>query len=174
MIGVVTGREIKRNRDGARNVMLLQVEIADADDIQAAELIPASGEDYNPPNGARVFLVEAGAAYKIAVACDDGVVPDTAEGEKRIYAISGGAATAMLRLLPDGTARLNEGAGTAVEFSRLKTAFDQLKADFDAHVHPAGLLLDSVAGPCTGTTAAILVGSTADIDNAESPTVELP
>lgn len=174
MIGVKKNSEVKKNRDGSHDVRMLVCEMADADDVQSVEIMAQGGVDFHPPADSRMLIIEVGPAFKIAIACDDGLDPSVDEGEYRIYGIAGGAIVSDVHCKNDGTVAVNLGGGTAVEFKRLKTAFDQLKADFDNHVHPAGLLLDSTAAPCTGTTAAILVGSTADIDPAESATVLIP
>jgi hypothetical protein len=94
---------------------------------------------------------------------------------------AGGAPAAIVHCREDGQLVLNNGGGTAVEFARLKIAFDQLKADFDA-------LVDFINGapgighthtcPAGGgmTTAMTGTGShtSADIDPSESPTIEVP
>lgn len=75
--------------------------------------------------------------------------------------------------------QINDGSGTAIEFARLKTAFDQLKADHDAlvvkynaHIHP---------GVVTGEDVTLVIvpphvelPSTADMTAAESSTVKIP
>jgi len=174
---IVKNRELKKNRDGSGNVLLIQAEVSDPDDLQSVELVTGSGEDYNPPNGSKLVVIELGNAYKVAVACDDGIEPAAAIGERRLYSISGGAVAAVIWLKADGTVELNGGGGTAVEYSRLKTAFDQLKSDFDtlvgvfnAHVHPG--VTAGVAS--TGSTATPGSTSSADMSPAESDTVTLP
>jgi hypothetical protein len=178
-IGTVTGTEIRKNRDGTQNTVMLQVEMDDADDVQSVELMPHAGMDYRPRSGTKVFIVESGAAYKLAIASKDAIEPSSAVGEQKVYSVdAGGLVAAIVHWMEDGQLVLNMGAGTAVEFKRLKTAFDQLKSDFDNHVHLAGLplgsVVDSIAGPCTGTTAPPSAASIADIDPAESPTVNVP
>jgi hypothetical protein len=176
MIAVVTGSEIKKNRDGTRNVLMLQCTLNDADDVQSVELFFHAGEEFRPPVGTRLYLEEVGAAYKVAVAADDGIVPTVNEGERMIYSIVGGAPSAVAYFRDDGVVELNGGGGTAVEFARLKIAFDQLKADFDnfvekiynIHNHPT-----APAGPVS-IPSALGSASTADIDPAESDTVKLP
>ena len=76
-----------------------------------------------------------------------------------------------------GNVVLNDGTGTAVEFARLQTAFNQLKADFDAlvtkyntHVHPGV----TAGGASTAVTLNIGVPSIADMTPAESATVVIP
>jgi hypothetical protein len=175
--GVVKGRELKKNRDGVRNVLVIQAEVSDPDDLQSVELVTQAGEDYNPPDDSRIIIADLGPGFKVSVACDDGIEPSASVGERRLYSISGGAVAAIIHLLADGTVELNGGGGTAVEFARLKTAFDQLKSDFDTlvgiyngHVHPGV----TAGAASTGTTPAAGSTSTANIDPAESDTVTLP
>lgn len=133
--GKVTGREIKKNRDGTKNVLLLQVEITDPDDIQTVEYMTPSGEDANPPNGSDVAIVSVGNAYKIAITADNGVEPVMAPGEKRLYSTStSGDVAADLKFLTDGVAELNGNGDFAVRFLKLKEAFDQLKNDYNTHI----------------------------------------
>lgn len=179
-IGKVKNRAIKKNRDGSKNVLIIQTEVSDPDDLQSVELVTQAGEDYNPPDDSKLIVVELGPGFKVAVACDDGIEPSAAEGERRLYSISGGSVAAIIHLKADGQIVLNGGAGTAVEYSRLKTAFDQLKSDFDAlvtfingvpgvgHVHT-----DSVGGFTTAMSGTAST-TTADMTPAESDTVNVP
>jgi hypothetical protein len=88
----------------------------------------------------------------------------------------GGTSRIYLRSTSD-LCQINDGNGTAVEFSRLKTAFDQLKSDFDglvtifnAHVHPGV----TAGAASTLITATPDTPSTANINPAESSTVQIP
>lgn len=187
MIAVVKSTEIRKNRDGDHDVLMITAEIGDTDDVQSIELACAMGEDFNPPAGTRLILQETGSAYKVAVAGDDGIAPTTNVGERKIYSISGGAVSAVAYFKADGTLQLNNGSGTAVEFARLKKAFNQLKSDFDMHTHSYGPLMDSLGvgvkalspvpiplPPEFALTTATTTASSADIDPAESKTVKLP
>jgi hypothetical protein len=71
--------------------------------------------------------------------------------------------------------QINNGTGTAVEFARLKTAFDLLKADFNIFVgtYNSHTHTDPVAG-VTGPPVPTGSGSTADMSGSESPTVKVP
>jgi hypothetical protein len=79
---------------------------------------------------------------------------------------------------PLGNCVINNGLETAVAFSRMKIAFDQLKADFNSfvtvkyntHVHPGV----TSGGASTSPTLSTGTASTADMSGAESPTVLLP
>jgi len=70
------------------------------------------------------------------------------------------------------------GGDNMVRFNELKTAFDQLKSDFDNHVHTNAStgfsLVDSLAGAVSGSTGSPTVASTADIDPAKIEEIEVP
>jgi len=143
MLGRVVNRSITTNKDGNKNVLLLEVEITDPDDVQSIELFRQSGEDYNPPNDSRVIVLDLGDAYKVAVACDDGFEPEVDPGERELYAIdSSGDKSTFVKFNSDGTLNLNGLNDTAVRFSDLKivldeivSAFNSLVANFNSHVH---------------------------------------
>jgi hypothetical protein len=183
MIGEIKSSEVRKNKDGETDVLMLTTELADPDDLQSIQLVTQSGEDYHPKEGSKIIIVTIGESFKVAIACDDGIVPTVDEGERRMYSIdSGGSVAAVIYLKSDGTVEINNGGGTAVEFSRLKTAFDQLKSDFDdlvskynAHIHATTAVTGGggpvgVIAPTTSTDSP----TTADIDPAESNTVTLP
>lgn len=169
-IGTVTGTEIRKNRDGTQNTVMLQVEMDDADDVQSVELMPHAGMDYRPRSGTKVFIVESGAAYKLAIASKDAIEPSSAVGEQKMYSVdAGGLVAAIIHWMEDGQLVLNMGSGTAVEFARLKVEFEKLQNAWDAFATayvPGGPL--AVGTPPTASTS----GSA--IDNAESPTVNVP
>lgn len=112
------------------------------------------------------------------------------EGEYRIYSIDeNGAQATYLWLKADGTIELGGNADTAVKYSELETAFNQLKADHDALVDAVNANSQDLAtfasqyipgGPTVvGLPATFIYGdqqesaSTADITPAEAPNVKL-
>jgi hypothetical protein len=171
MIGVVKGSEIRRNRDGARDVLVLRVQCGDVDDVQSVEMMCAMGDDFHPPVGTRVEITAIGSAYKIAVAGDDGIVPTTASGERKIYSIAGGVPSSWVHFRTNGSMELNGSADWVVAYTDMKQAFDQLKSDFDNHIHITTATVD--AGPA-GTVAKIATPSTADMTAAKVSTVKVP
>ena len=161
MIGTVRGREIKPNRNGDHDVILLQVEISGPDDVQTVELMTHAGDESSPPDGAQVVLLGAGSAWLIAIAADDLITPGIAEGERRVYSQDAGARKATIYWRTDGQLELNGTGDHAVRFAALETAFNQLKADFNAH-----------GGHFSGEIPP--VASTADISGAKVNTIEVP
>ncbi len=112
--GIVTGKRIGKNKDGTKEVLLLQVEMADPEDIQTVELMSQTGENSNPPVGSRVLVVGAGPAFKLAIASDDSIVSATADGEKIIYSTSadGKTVASSVYLKNDGTIIAKNGTVT--------------------------------------------------------------
>ncbi len=181
--GVIVGIEKGENRDGENNRLLLSVEISDPDDVQIVELILPFGLDTHPPVGSKVFLDDAGEAYKVAFSVDDGIDPNTEEGESIVYSVSEGVVVARtyykndgdieiesigggtVNLRNSGTVEINGDSDFMVRFSALRTAFNQLKSDFDTHVH---------SGVVTGgnNTAVPTAVSAADIDPAKIDNVK--
>lgn len=72
--------------------------------------------------------------------------------------------TANVKVKTDGNVVVNNGVGTALEFARMKAAFDTFINDFDLHTHPAP----------GGATSPPATPATADMTAAESPTVKVP
>lgn len=173
--GIVTGREFKKNRDGENDRLLLQVQITDADDIHTVEYMSPSGEDSNPPDGAKVLIVDAGRAYKIAIAVDDNIQPSMQEGEKKLYSISDGDIAAFINFLQSGIVEINGNSDFAVRYNELEAGFNQLKSDFNSfvttynsHNHPTAPDGPVSSPSATGSSSA------ADISAAKVDEVKLP
>ena len=165
-LGTITGQEIKENRNGGIDVRLLQVEMSNGSDIQTVQHVPMPGDDSPPQNGDMVAVLPIGPAFKVALGIQDSVVPSMNAGEKKLFSRdSSGNIAAFINFLSGGDIELNGNAFTAVRFSALETAFNQLKTDFDIHNHPT-----APVGPVSPPSTA---PSTADITPAESETVKL-
>ena len=171
MLALVTGFEIGKNRDGDKDVLLLQAEITDPEDIQTIEAFRGVGHDYNPPIDTRIVFAAAGNAYKIAIALDDGIEPDDTleEGEQELYSSDDGKRKAKHRFKKDGTHVLNDGEDWAVRYSELESAFNKLKDDFNkfANQYVPG-------GPAAVGLPAKVLPSTADISGAKVEEVLIP
>ena len=174
--GIVVGREFRKNRDGENDRLLLQVQVTDADDVHTVEYMLSSGEDSNPPDGAKVLIIDAGRAYKIAIAADDNIQPSMAAGEKKIYSISDGGIAAFINFLQDGTIEINGGNDFAVRFNELETGFNQLKSDHDNFIANIYGLHDHPTAPTGPVSTPSVLGSasTADISAAKVEEVKLP
>lgn len=137
-IGTVTGREVKKNRDGSNDRLMLQVEITDSDDIQTVELRNTSGEDNNPVNGLQVLILDVGSAFKLAIATDDGITPSMLPGEKKIYSIDAGTISAFINFFLGGIIEINGNADFAVRFNALNTALQTMLTSLNADIVSAG------------------------------------
>lgn len=103
LTGRVRGREIKKNRDGLIDKILLQVELTSPDDIQTVEWINHDGEDSSPPDNSLVVVVAISNSYKIAIACDDGILAESEPGEKILYSQLNGIKRTSIVLKPGGS-----------------------------------------------------------------------
>jgi hypothetical protein len=166
-IGRVISSSVGTNRDGETPVRLLRVEISDPDDVQTVEYAQAAGEDFNPPPNTTVYILEAGEAWKLAIAADDGIAPTALSGDRHIYAVDPitGLAAAIIKLLTTG---IIEAGATGLDFvaqagkvltelQGLKTHLDALKTAIDTHTHTV-----AITGPAgtTPTTPPLAPGPT--------------
>jgi hypothetical protein len=157
LTGVVKGSEIKKNRDADKKSLLLQVQITDPDDVQTVQSFLASGEDWNPPDESRVVYLSAGKAFKIAVAIDDGVEPDSSleKGEKEIYSTDNGKKgerKAKHRFKKDGVHVINDGEDFAVRFTKMEEAFNTLKDDHNSLVNKYNDVVNKFIAHMHGTS----------------------
>lgn len=84
------------------------------------------------------------------------------DGEAEIYGRDAeGLRVSSVRVLGDGSVVFNDGTDFAIQYNAMKTAFDQLITDYNAHGH-GGM----GAAPPTPTTA--------DMSGAKVATVKLP
>lgn len=184
-IGTITGRTITPNKDGDIDRVMLQVEMSSPDDIQTVELISLPGQDENPINGSRVYIMEVGTSYKVGIAVNGGVVPSIETGEKSLYATNDAGAlqcfidllktgeidivgvAASIILLNSGIIELNGSADFAVRFNALQSKLTALEAQLLAHVHPGV----TAGGASTGISVTVF---DIDITTAKVAEVKLP
>lgn len=116
--GVVSGWEIKKNKDGDQPVRLLQVIISDPQDVQTVEWMGNSGEDDGLVAGMTVLIGTVGST-KFAFAADDGLEPDAGGNEKKIYSSENGVKAAEINLRKNGDIEIKSKSGASVN---LKTS----------------------------------------------------
>ena len=165
MIGTVKGYQVTNNRNSDHKVVMLQVQLSDSEDIQSVELYNPFGEKSIPQNEQRVLILQLSRAWKIAIAIDDKIDPsDLNDGEKKLYSLDpSGAIAAFMTLTNTGELFLNGETDYAVRFLELKAGFDQLKSDFNNHIH-------TETGASTSTPT---VPSAASIDDSKVDEVRL-
>ena len=161
MIGIVTGRRIGKNRDGDKNVLILQVELLSGEDTRSIEIFSSS--DFNPANGTRVYICDVSDSYQVAVATSDGITPESEPGEVEIYSTDNPvtAKQARIYLNKDGEIILNQGTKSAVNYVDLNTQLQLLVTAINS------ALSSKLDG---GGSAGVL---TLDITTAEIPEVKL-
>lgn len=166
--GTVTGRTVTTNRDGTTQRLMLQVQMSDPDDIQTVEYVPMPGTDDNPINGTKVFIIDVGPGYLIAIGADDGVDPWGDTGDKRLYSVDDlGVVQAFIKLLKSGIIEVNGNADFAVRFNELQSKLTALESQLKTHVHPG-----VTAGGAS--TAASVTAFDIDISSAKVNEVKLP
>ena len=166
--GTVTGREVRANRDGDKPRLMLQVQITGPDDIQTIEYVPQPGQDENPINDTKVFIIQVSESYKIAIGADDGVEPAAATGEKWLHSVNdGGDVQALLKLLKSGIIEINGSADNAVRFQALQDKLTALETQLISHVHPGV----TAGGASTSPSATVF---DIDISAAKVDEVKLP
>lgn len=163
MIGIITGREVKKNRDGDKDRLLLQVEMISGD-IRTVELVSQAGEDTNPASGCRVVVIDVADSYKVGIAISDDLAPEVDPGEKEIYSTDSPATAKQARTKWDGAGNVvhNQGVNSAVSYVALDAALQLLVTAINA----ALATKKDEAGSAGGLTL--------DISLSESPTVKLP
>lgn len=115
--GVVSGSEIKKNKDGERPVRLLQVIISDPQDVQTVEWLGDPGEDNGVAPGMTVLIGTVGSA-KFAFAADDNIEPDALDNEKKLYSVKDNAKSAEINLRTNGDIEIKSSAGANINLRR--------------------------------------------------------
>ncbi len=196
MIGIITGREITKPRDGDKDRIVLAAEMMeDEDDVRAVELFSQAGDDVNPANGCRVFVVNV-AGHKIGIAVSDDIAPESDPGEREIYSTDDPATVkkaktkwtkdgdiihdadggAKIEMDHGGDLTFNEGTDNAVRYSKLEEAFNQLQDDFDNFVTTIyNVHQHATAAPGAPSNPSVTgAASTADITDAKIDDILVP
>lgn len=176
-IGTVRGDAVKVNRDGGVTVRMLDVELTSPTDVQSCQLAAPIGVDAVPMDGDKVLVVRAGRAWPIAIPIEDGQTPDRVDGEIRLYSRKeDGTASAVVTMRVSGDVEINGNSDWAVAYTDLKSAFDQLKSDFDGHMHAfaPGPTPDLTSVPTASTSGVPPKPSTADMSGAKVSSVRFP
>jgi hypothetical protein len=137
--GTITGRDVAKNRDGENDRLMLQVQLSNSDDIQTVEYVSLPGQDANPKNGTKVFIIEVGPSYKIAIGADDGITPGMDTGEQRFYSVNdAGAIQAFINMLKTGIIEINGNGDFAVRWTALNTGLQNMLTALNADIVVAG------------------------------------
>lgn len=135
MVGIITGREINKNRDSEDNRVLLQVEMLEGD-VRTVELFCNQGEDINPANGCRVVVIDASDGNKLGIAFTDNLPPSGNPGEKEIYSTDNPVTTKLAKIKLNASSEiiLNDGTKSAVNHPDLNAALQTFLTALNAQL----------------------------------------
>lgn len=121
-----------------------------------------------PAKTTRCLRLKLGPLSIVIAAYTYGVEPPANPGACKVYSTDeDGAEKASHLLDSDGKHIFNQGSDWAVRYSKLETAFNELKSKFNSHTHPG-----VETGP--GVTGATATPSTADITAAKVEEILIP
>lgn len=121
-------------------------------DVGKYYMLSVFGEDSNIPKDTKVLTVgSANKDVKFIVGVSNKLKDDELNpGDKLIFSTNsdGSEIKSYIKLLNDGTIHFNGDADNIVGFADLKAGFDELKEDYNNHIHkiPAGEVIISVSG----------------------------
>lgn len=139
MIGKVTNLQIKKNKDGKQDVLMLQLQITESRDVQAIQL-EQSGFEIVPEIGDLIVIYKVNDSFKLGSIYQNGIVPDPSlkQGETKIYAKQNGSVKSFIRCRVNGEIELNGDTDWACRFSALEAMVSDLNSKFSSHIHPSG------------------------------------
>lgn len=171
-LGTVRGVEVRSNRGSQVDRVLLLVELWDSENVQTCELAQA-GRKSHPRDGDRVYVIDAGRAYKLAVLVRDAVELSLNSGEEASYSRDGnGDIAASVIWRADGTIEFNGTGRTLVTFAELDSALQSFRQSIDSaiasaisgHTHGGVTSGDKTTAPGSGSADSTSV----DISDAEA------
>jgi phage baseplate assembly protein V len=153
-------------------IQLVKIQLMENEIQDGVERIQNYGLTSNPPAGSECVPVFVGGSrdHGVAVAVDCGAfrVTGLASGEVCVYSKFG----QKILLKANGDTVFNDGTDYAVAFTDLKTAFDTLVGNFNAHIHTLVPPVPPAVAPTVSNVPS--VGSTASMDGAKVAKVRLP
>lgn len=131
------------------------------------EIVDASnfGIDSNAPDGTPLISIRTQKGTYVIGALIG--FKEAKDGEFHLFSTdeNGRSEKARLKLTNNGNIELNGNQYSATRFEELEKAFNQLKQDFNTHIHTSG----ATGSPSTTPT----IPSTANISNAKSENVKI-
>ncbi len=135
-------------------------------------LIGSSGDDSPPLSGDLVVELPRTGTGRAFMAGTISLSQGAKEGERILYSRDeNGAVQAKIYLNASGEVFINDGSDFAVKFNELKSSFEQLVADFNAHTHMVSGTAS--AGVVTATASPTTSPSSANIDSSKVDKVRL-
>lgn len=191
-IAIITKARLEQSQGAPGKSILVDI---DGHGIDNAEFYQIPGLYNRPQDGVTGLVLDCNGNNIIIAGHDYQFDESIEKGEMLIYSYGSNGAVvgkilikingdieidsggATFNILSGGNVEINGNADSAVAFTDLKTAFDQLKTDlnnfitvFNAHVHP-GVTSGSASTSASATPG---ISSAADMSGAEVPTVKLP
>jgi len=147
--------------DGFRNVKFLRMGNSD---IQETEQIAPHGIDSNPVKDmVAIYAPTLQQGEPVIIGFINKKLIDLDPGETSVFSTDdSGDLSTFIHLLADGTMKIGGDADFMVRFNELKSGFDQLKADFNSHIHTTTATIG--ASPTPGVITPPTSPSTASID----------
>jgi len=102
MTGNVVGFEIAEKGDSTTQTVILDVMFTDRDDIRPVEWLVGPGRDSVPSFGSRVIVFQLSSGYLVSFGGNDGITPESDEGEEEIYSSVSGVKKARVKTKNDG------------------------------------------------------------------------
>jgi len=180
--GTVINSIIDKFKDLTKTVLQSTVETTSGNN-RTCQLMFAVGLEVRPGKDCEYVVIPFGKSDGNLVAIggyNPNITPDVLDGEARLFSTTADGKTlqAYIKCLNTGILNVNGKNDNAVRYNELKTAFDQLKSDFDNHVQTsasAGFsLLDSLGQPVTGSCGKPTIPSSADLTSAKIDEITFP
>jgi len=176
----VTGYLKDKYRGGSKTVAIHQVKAGAKPSTSMSCFAP--GIEINPADGENLVItkIKRSSSFVVTIGgTNQNIEPDTARGERKIYSVSedGAEIKAVAKFKNDGVLELNGATDSAVLFSELKTAYNELNDKYNKLITNlnAWVPVPNDGGTALKTllTAAAPLNSLGDIDPAESADVKL-
>jgi len=172
------------NTSDGESTMDVKVDLGGGDEALIPMYLPP-GDDSRPVSGDYAILVDhpGDARYSCIGFIDAETPSETEDGERLIYSRdSSGARAGYIHLKRDATVTILDDSDTAVRFSELKAAFDELRdfvndfinTKYNTHIHITTATIGTGAPGVIAPTTSVGTPSTASIDAAEIAEIKVP
>lgn len=182
LFSLVTGYLVDKYLDSKNKVAIHQVKTDGKPETSMSCMAP--GFEVNPANGENIIIqkVKGSSSFNVSIGgTNQNILPDTNRGERRLYSVSedGSEIKSIIKLKNDGEMILNGGGDSAVLFSGLADAYNELNDKYNDLISKYNLHVHNFVGVGPGNPGVTVVTtstgspSTGDISPAESLDVKL-
>jgi len=136
-------------------------------------LMTSFGEDCNIPKDYKALYVKtSNSADPVCIGIINKVILDDLNaGDKQIFSTNetGDTIAGFIKLLNDGTMEFNGNDDFIAGFNKLKEGFDELKADYNNHIHqiPIGEVIIDVTGGSGAPAVGVPNSTPIDLSNTD-------